>query len=225
MIFDFHTHTFLSDGSLSPSELIRRAYVNGYKVIAVTDHVGLEDHQHVVPILVKECEALSRELDILAIPGVEITHVPKNKIDQAARNARELGAQVIIVHGETTVEPVEQGTNLAAITSDQVDILAHPGIISKDDVKLAKETGTFLEISSRRGHSLSNGRVAKLATATGTKLILNSDAHEPEDLLTTQTATKTLAGAGLEKNEQTSVLRASPLQLLKQLGLTPSNLG
>lgn len=224
MIFDFHTHTFLSDGSMSPSELIRRAYVNGYKTIAVTDHVGLEDHQHIVSILVKECAALSKELDIVAIPGVEITHVPKNKIDQAARNARELGAQIVIVHGETIVEPVEEGTNLAAITSEHVDVLAHPGIISEYDVKLAKETGTFLEISSRHGHSLSNGRVAKLATATGTKIILNSDAHEPEDLLTLQTATNTLAGAGVEEKEHSSVLRANPLQLLKQIGATPSNL-
>ena len=40
-MYDFHTHTFLSDGVLSPIELIRRALVQGYKVMAVTDHVGI----------------------------------------------------------------------------------------------------------------------------------------------------------------------------------------
>ncbi|HLE81453.1 MAG TPA: PHP domain-containing protein, partial [Dehalococcoidia bacterium] len=32
-MYDFHTHTFLSDGVLSPIELIRRAHVKGYRVI------------------------------------------------------------------------------------------------------------------------------------------------------------------------------------------------
>jgi predicted metal-dependent phosphoesterase TrpH len=40
-MYDFHTHTFLSDGVLSPIELIRRALVRGYKAIGVTDHVGV----------------------------------------------------------------------------------------------------------------------------------------------------------------------------------------
>ena len=39
-MYDFHTHTFLSDGVLSPIELIRRALVRGYKAMAITDHVS-----------------------------------------------------------------------------------------------------------------------------------------------------------------------------------------
>ena len=40
MLYDFHTHTFLSDGVLSPIELIRRAIVNGYTALGIADHVG-----------------------------------------------------------------------------------------------------------------------------------------------------------------------------------------
>ena len=40
-VYDFHTHTFLSDGVLSPMELIRRAHDKGYAAIAITDHVDL----------------------------------------------------------------------------------------------------------------------------------------------------------------------------------------
>ncbi len=47
-MYDFHTHTFLSDGVLSPIELIRRALVQGYKAMAVTDHVGLGNVEYVV---------------------------------------------------------------------------------------------------------------------------------------------------------------------------------
>jgi predicted metal-dependent phosphoesterase TrpH len=40
VIYDFHTHTFLSDGAYSSIELVRCAYSCGYARIAVTDHVS-----------------------------------------------------------------------------------------------------------------------------------------------------------------------------------------
>ena len=134
-MYDFHSHTFLSDGVLSPVELIRRAHVRGYRVIGVTDHVGMGNVELVVKMLVKECAMASARWDILALPGVEITHVPKEDIDLVAEAAKGLGAVVVVVHGETIVEPVEPGTNRAAISSPSVDILAHPGIIAVEDAR------------------------------------------------------------------------------------------
>ena len=90
-MFDFHTHTFLSDGVLSPIELIRRARAVGYEVMAITDHVGYGNVEYVVKTLVTDCHAASQRWDILALPGVEITHVPKEDIDAVARDAKRLG--------------------------------------------------------------------------------------------------------------------------------------
>ena len=156
-MYDFHTHTFLSDGVLSPIELIRRAHVRGYKAMAVTDHVGLGNVEYVVKTLTVDCEMASRRWDILALPGVEITHVPKEDIDLVARTAKEMGAKLVAVHGETPVEPVEPGTNEAAIRSPWVDVLAHPGLITPEEARLAAERGVRLEVSARRGHSFANG--------------------------------------------------------------------
>ena len=220
MIYDFHTHTFLSDGVLSPIELIRRAYVRGYGVIAVTDHVGLEEQERVIKTLVGECRRASEEWDILAIPGVEITHVPKNLIAEAAQRAKDLGAQIVVVHGETIVEPVEPGSNLAALKSPCVDILAHPGIITEEEAALAAENEVFLEISSRRGHSLTNGHVAKVGLHSGARLVLDSDAHAPEDLLTSELAVKVARGAGLSREDASVVLESNPPHLLQRFGLS-----
>ena len=220
MIYDFHTHTFLSDGVLSPIELIRRAYVRGYGVIAVTDHVGLEEQERVIKTLVGECRRASEEWDILAIPGVEITHVPKNLIAEAAQRAKDLGAQIVVVHGETIVEPVEPGSNLAALKSPCVDILAHPGIITEEEAALAAENEVFLEISSRRGHSLTNGHVAKVGLHSGARLVLDSDAHAPEDLLTSELAVKVARGAGLSGEDASVVLESNPPHLLQRFGLS-----
>ena len=129
-MYDFHTHTFLSDGVLSPIELIRRAYVRGYRAMAVTDHVGLGNVEFVLKTLIIDCAQATKRWDILVLPGVEITHVPKDDIDLVARTAKEMGAKLVAVHGETPVEPVEPGTNEAALRSDYVDVLAHPVLIT-----------------------------------------------------------------------------------------------
>jgi len=220
-VYDFHTHTFLSDGVLAPTELIRRAYVAGYQVMAVTDHVGPGNLELVLKTLIADCEMASKRWDILALPGVEITYAPKDDIDLMAREARRLGAKVVNVHGETIVEPVEPGTNLAAVSSEHVDILAHPGLITGDEAGIAARNGIFLEVSARRGHSTANGHVVKAANQAGARLVLNSDAHGPEDLLSEEFAMSVALGAGLDREEAESLLGAAPLQLLDKVGANP----
>ncbi len=218
-MYDFHTHTFLSDGVLSPLELIRRAIHNGYRVMAVTDHVGPGNLEFVLKTLVKDCSAASRRWDILALPGVEITYAPIDDIDAVAKDARALGAKMVNVHGETVVEPVEPGTNLAAVSSDNVDVLAHPGLITFEEALLAAEKGIFLEVSARRGHGFANGHVVRTAGAAGARIVLDSDAHAPGDLLTPDFARKVALGAGLSESGANHLLESAPLDLLKRVGI------
>jgi putative hydrolase len=220
-MYDFHTHTFLSDGVLSPIELIRRAMTVGYRVMAITDHVNVGNVELVVKTLVQDCKLASDRWDILALPGVEITHVPKEDIDMVARDSKQWGARIVVVHGETIVEPVESGTNRAAISSPHVDILAHPGLIELEDAYLAAEKKVYLEITARRGHSLTNGHVAKIANLAGARIILDSDAHEPQDLLNVQLAESIARGAGLETAETHTLLWHNPTLLLQKLGVSP----
>lgn len=217
-MYDFHTHTFLSDGVLSPIELVRRAHVQGYKVIAITDHVGYGNLEYVVKTLVKDTKRANARWDILAIPGVEITHVPKDDIDLVAKEAKSLGARLVNVHGETIVEPVEPGTNLAALKSSSVDLLAHPGILTDEEAILAKTQQIFVELSARPGHSLSNGHVARTALNREARLLLDSDAHGPEDLLRPDLSLKIAKGAGLNDNQTHTLLVSNPKKLLTKLG-------
>ena len=195
-VYDFHTHTYLSDGVLSPLELIRRAYDKGYRAIAITDHVGLATQEAVVQVLVEECAQAMAKWDIIAIPGVEITHVPAEVIPEAAEQAKALGAKLVVVHGETIVEPVEPGTNASALSSPHVDILAHPGLLTLDEARAAASQGVYLEVSARQGHSLTNGHVIKQSQSAGASPILDSDAHIPEDLLTAELACRIAIGLG-----------------------------
>jgi histidinol phosphatase-like PHP family hydrolase len=221
VLYDFHSHTFHSDGVLSPLELIRRAVVRGYSSIAITDHMGVGSLARLIKEISEDC-ALARSCwNVLAIPGVELTHVPCNAIDEVARQAKKLGARIVVVHGETAVEPVEPGTNLAAVKSKYVDVLAHPGHMTEEVAQLAAGNKVFVEITTRRGHCMTNPVVAKLADEAGAMMLLNSDSHDEDDLLTEQLAKDTLRQAGVSSRKFKRILEDNPLKLLQRIRRLP----
>jgi histidinol phosphatase-like PHP family hydrolase len=199
-MIDLHTHTLFSDGSLLPSELARRARFIGYQALALTDHADASNLLHLLENLARVAlqGAAYHGLDLLL--GVELTHVPPALIGRTVETARLNGAQIVLVHGETVVEPVDVGTNLAAIEAG-ADVLAHPGLITPEDVRLAAQKGVYLEITTRKGHSLTNGHVAAMARRFGAKLVINNDAHIPGDLVSREMRRNVALGAGLSEEE------------------------
>jgi len=216
MIIDFHTHTLLSDGLLLPAEAVRQAEARGYRAIGLTDHVDFSNVERVVAETVRGCERLNGFGGPAAVPGLEITHVPPELVPELIALGRKLGARLVIVHGETIVEPVRPGTNRAAI-SGGADILAHPGLISDEDCRLAREKGVHFELSARKGHSLTNGHVAAKARQFGIPLVVASDAHSGDDLLTPALWKKVGQGAGLGEEEWRRVEQNSRT-LLERIG-------
>lgn len=207
-MIDLHMHTLFSDGELIPSELARRAAVAGYRAMAITDHADHSNFDFILSRVARVCKKVSEAYGIFVLPGIEITHVPPRSIPALAREARKAGASIIVVHGETLVEPVMEGTNLAAVQSD-IDILAHPGLIDEDSVKLAVKAGIYLEISTRKGHSLGNGHVAAMARKHGAPVVLNTDSHSPGDLVSREFACRVARGAGLTNAEMARMFQNS----------------
>ena len=204
-MISLHNHTIHSDGELIPSELARRCEVIGYSYIGITDHADSSNLESLVLNTVKVCRDINKYFSIKAIPGVELTHVAPKHIAILAKEARRLGAKLVLVHGETIAEPVRPGTNFEALNSD-IDILAHPGLITKKEVQLAKKNGIYLEITTKQGHSLTNGHVAKLALEAGAKMVLGTDGHRPGEFVTLEQGLQTAAGAGLSKGQALSLV-------------------
>ncbi len=208
-MIDLHTHSLFSDGELLPSELIQRARKKGYRAIAITDHADSSNIDFVIPRLLKVCRDTNRAYnDIKCLAGVEITHVAPVLVAGLVKQARKLGAQVVVFHGETPVEPVEPGSNMAAIRAG-VDILAHPGHITAEEAALAKKKNVRLEITARPGHNLTNSHVAKTAKKAGAKLVFNTDAHSPGNLIDVAGRKKILAAAGLDADGINEAIRNS----------------
>jgi putative hydrolase len=218
-VFDFHTHTTISDGHAAPMEMAKRCQQNGYAAYVCSDHVDEGTVESRVPEIVAACLQVTDELGIPAVPAVEVTRVPPERLAKVAARARSLGAQLVVVHGETLGDFPQPGLNLAASRCSDVDILGHPGLISLEAAEQAQANQIHLEISAAGLHGLTNGYVAKMALKVGAALVLDSDAHRPESLLTAERAQQLLEGSGLTLEEVARAATEAPFTVLARRGI------
>lgn len=217
VLHNFHSHSTLSDGVFTPMELMRRFDAGGYATLAITDHVAAACLESVIAESAKDAELANAYFDVDVLVGVEITHAPPEAIARLARRAREAGAHIVLVHGETPVEPTPEGTNLAAAGCPDVDILAHPGLIAPEVADLARQNGVLLEITARHGHSLTNGHVARVAAETGADLLFGTDAHGPDGIVGKELRQRILLGACLSEEQIRMATETAPRRLREKL--------
>ena len=220
MVFDFHTHTTLSDGVLLPMELIRRAIFAGYTALGISDHGSASTMERIISEARRDADLAREHWGFEVLVGVELTHVPPTALAELAAMAKACGARYVNVHGETPVEPVPPGTNLAACRCPDVDLLAHPGLLSPEAAEAAAENGIFIEVTRRQGHCLGNGHVVRVASAAGANMLVNTDTHVPGDLLDEQAARLVALGAGIPEDRLEQVLVENPRALLSRCGVT-----
>lgn len=216
--YDFHTHTLLSDGVLTPSEQISWAIKNNYSAIALTDHADYSNIDFIIKNLlnfIKNESKFYKDIDIFA--GIEITHVPPNLIDEMAKYAKNIGAKIVVVHGETISEPVPLKTNYYAVRSNYVDILAHPGLISEEDIIQAVKNDIYIEITTRKSHALTNGHVARLAIKNNAKILINSDVHTPDDFCNYEKAFKIGLGSGISEENLIEIMEKNPKLFINKI--------
>lgn len=213
---DFHIHSIFSDGMLLPAAIAREAEVKGHSAIAISDHVDASNLEEVLAALTKFVRKQGKSLALKVLPGVELSYLRPDLIKDYAKQARRLGAKIVIVHGQSPVEPVIPGTNIESLKlKGLVDILAHPGnTLTAEEACLAKDNGIFLELSTRRGHKDGNRHVASIATKVGAKLIVDTDAHSETDLITQEQAYQVAMDAGLSEDDAIKVVRDNPQELL-----------
>src|SRR4051812_32183275 len=64
MKFDLHSHSYWSDGTAAPAEVVRRAHKAGVQLLSLTDHDSVTG----IPEAAKEAASLGMQL----LPGIEI---------------------------------------------------------------------------------------------------------------------------------------------------------
>lgn len=192
---DLHMHTTWSDGAFSLEEMIDACRAKGYKYMAITDHSkylkvanGLtEERLREQMRMIKEYNRKYDDIEILA--GIEMDILPDGSLDYSDELLAELDIVIASIHSsfsQSQEKIMERLKN--ALHNPHVDIIAHPTgrLIGRRDgydvdmdmlIRLAKETGTALELNAnpnRLDLSLEN---LKKAQEAGVTIVINTDAH------------------------------------------------
>jgi len=181
LICDFHMHTVFSDGLVWPTVRSDEAWREGLDVIAITDHIEYQPHKDDIPSNFNRASELAgergEELDILVIPGSEITRdMPPGHINAIfIRNADKLNM-------ETWREGIE-----AAAAQDAFIFWNHPGWSGQQEDGISKwyeEHTEILESGKLHGIEVVNGweyypEAHQWCLDKNLTMMSNSDVHNP----------------------------------------------
>ena len=197
---DLHSHTTLSDGRNSLTEMAAAAHQRGYAYLANTDHSashGFGNHvtDQMLAERIEEVRAFNsgrRGFRLLA--GSEVNIGLDGELDYPEELLRELDWVIGSVH--TAFKDDERWMTervLAAIENPLVDCIGHltgrlllrrdPYPVDVEKVaEAAARTGTMLEINGNPNRRDLSERHARLAADAGAMIVLNTDAHGTDTL-------------------------------------------
>ena len=192
---DLHVHTKRSDGSNDFDELIEAARTCGYEYIAITDHSkglgiahGLSEERLMEEK--KEIDALNKKLKgFKLLAGVEVDIRGDGKMDFPDEILQQMDIVVASIHSGFRQQKAQITQRLvSAMKNPYVSVIAHPTgrLIGERDpydgdmnevLRVAKETGTAMEINAHPLRLDLNDVHAKLAKDTGVPVVISTDTH------------------------------------------------
>ena len=201
---DLHCHSDWDGGENSIEEMARSAMEMGYEYIGISDHTkflviehGLNEDQLLKQH--KEIEQLNlkfkiKNLKFRILHGCEANILPDGTIDIKDEVLEKLDYVIAGAHNALKQEKPKMTERLIrAIKNPNVDIISHPTgrlVGSRDEyqvdfdkiLKIAKETGTILEINASPYRLDLRDLYIRRAKNEGVKMIINTDSHQKEQL-------------------------------------------
>ena len=90
--------------------------------------------------------------------------------------------------------------------------------MTEEEAGLAVKNDVYVEITSRVGHSLTNGRVVEIGRKAGVKFLINSDSHSYPDLYRENFQKEVALGSGLSSEEYDRIINYNQKEFLKKIG-------
>jgi DNA polymerase (family 10) len=192
---DLHVHTKRSDGSHDFDELIEEARKRGYRYIAITDHSkglgiarGLSEERLAEEM--KEIEAINRRLKgFRLLAGVEVDIRGDGRMDFPDDLLKKMDIVVASIHsGFRQSRQQIMKRMVSAMRNPYVSVIAHPTgrLIGERDpydvdiselLRIARETGTAIEINAYPLRLDLNDVHAKMAKEMGVRVVISTDTH------------------------------------------------
>ena len=199
---DLHMHTTETDGRDDLETMVKAAQKRGLQYIAITDHSralamanGLdEDRALEIAGKIRKLSASMKGFEVLA--GIECDILADGTMDLGADCLRQLDIVIASVHSAMQQDEAEMTARvIKAIEHPHVDILGHATgrqLLRREGSRLniekvidaAARNGVAIEINSQpRRLDLSDSH-ARLARDRGVKIVIDTDAHDINELTT-----------------------------------------
>ncbi|MDD2696743.1 MAG: DNA polymerase/3'-5' exonuclease PolX [Candidatus Pacebacteria bacterium] len=201
---DLHCHSDWDGGANSITEMAKAAQNMGYEYIGISDHTkflriehGLDERK--LERRNKEIDKLNQSLKIknwkvIILKGCEANILNDGSIDIKDESLKKLDYVIAGIHSNFKM-PREEMTErmIRAMRNPNVDIISHPTgrILKRRDeyeidfdriLRVAKETGTILEISAWPERLDLNDQNIRRAKTAGVKMVINTDSHHKDQL-------------------------------------------
>ena len=196
---DLHSHTTMSDGTLTAEEMAQAARELGLEYLAITDHSathGFGDHVTADQLRARidEIRALNDRLDgFELLIGTETNITTDGSPDYPDELLADLDWVIASIHTSFGMGARKMTDRLvAAIEHPLVDAIGHPTgrKIEKRQpyeldmdrvIEAAARTGTMIEINASPDRRDLNDIHARAAAQAGVRILVNSDAHSLRD--------------------------------------------
>jgi len=190
---DLHIHTNWSDGRNSIKEIVEEAKKLKYKYIGIADHSKTRVISHGLnkERLLKQIKEIGKIKKIKVLAGSEVDILGDGSLDFSDNMLKKLDFVIGAVHSGFKKDNTKR--ILKAMENKNVDIIAHPTgrLINKrkeykldfDEIlRVAKETNKILEINAHQERLDLRDELIRKAVEKNVKLIINTDAHNLNDL-------------------------------------------
>jgi DNA polymerase (family 10) len=201
---DLHCHSKWDGGKNSIEEIANYAIKMGYEYVGIADHTKFLKIEHGLDE--KKLRERNKEIDkintqyairntkLRILKGCEANILPDGKIDIDDECLKEQDFVIAGVHSRFKMSKEEMTERIIrAMKNPNVDIISHPTgrLIQKRGeyeidfdkiLKVAKETGTILEINSYPERLDLNDLNIKKTKEMGVKMVINTDAHHVDQM-------------------------------------------
>jgi len=234
---DLQMHTTASDGHASIEEMAGAAKQLGYQYILITDHSkavtvanGLDEKRAVEHI--HRIHAARKKVQGIEIwAGSEVDIMGDGSLDYPDELLKQFDIVLASVHSRMTMPAEEMTTRLLrALENPYVRILGHPTgrqVLRRDPFLFdlekvfaaAKKFGVILELNGNPERLDLCDRHVKLARDRGMKIIISTDAHDPQHFKLMRYGVITARRGWMEKSGVLNTL--PPEKLLSSLRPLP----
>ncbi|MDR3675589.1 MAG: DNA polymerase/3'-5' exonuclease PolX [Acidobacteriota bacterium] len=235
---DLQMHTTASDGHASIEEMAAAAKQLGYQYILITDHSkavtvanGLDEKRAVEHI--QRIHAARKNVKGIEIwAGSEVDIMGDGSLDYPDELLKQFDIVLVSVHSRMNMPADEMTARLLrAIENPYVRIMGHPTgrqVLRRDPFLFdlekvfaaAKKSGVILELNASPERLDLCDRHVKLARDRGMKIIISTDAHDPQHFKLMRYGVTTARRGWMEKSGVLNTL--PPEKLLASLRTLPT---